>query len=90
MAKIYRTPTVITEKCFETSALGCGKVIGGGATCSWHFSSAYDTFSGHFGPGFGSTMESSSGATGIGFGPGGTSQSYYHYGLYETWVVFVS
>ncbi len=90
MKKGYRSPQILSEECFETSALGCAKVISGGTTGSWHFSSAYDTFTGHFGPGFGSTMESSSGATGIGFGPGGTSQSYYHYGLCENWVVFVS
>ncbi len=51
--------------------------------------SAYDTFSGHFGPGFGGS-ESISGSAGIGFGPGGTSSSYYYDGLCGNWITFTS
>ena len=86
----YARPRILSEKCFETSALSCGKVIGSSVPGSWHFSSAYDTFTGHLGQGFGTTVESQSGSAGVGFGPGGTSESYYHYGLCENWVTFVS
>ncbi len=75
----YRTPRVISEKTFETTALACAKVSDP-PPGSWHFGSAYDTFTGHFGEPLG-TMESLSGSTGIGFGPGGTSGSYVYSGL---------
>jgi len=80
----YRKPGIVTEKSFETTALACGKTSSGD-TGSRHFASAYDTFTGHFGGGFGGS-ESVSGSAGVGFGPGGTSQSYGYSGLCGTWV----
>jgi len=77
----YRTPSMISEKTFETTALACAKFGGGSEPPgSWHFGSAYDTFTEHFGENFGAS-ESVSGSAGIGFGPGGTSGSYYYGGL---------
>ena len=84
MKKVYRRPTLVSEKSFETSALACGKT----ATPppgSHHFYSAYDTFTGHLGGGFGASA-SVSGSGGVGFGPGGTSQSYQYSGLCINWV----
>ncbi len=75
----YLTPSMISETCFETTALACAKMNSAGPG-SWHFSSAYDTFTGHFGENMG-TQESISGSTGVGFGPGGTTQSYVYTGL---------
>lgn len=75
----YKMPSMISETCFETTALACAKVSNA-PPGSWHFSSAYDTFSGHFGGAMG-TQESMSGSTGVGFGPGGTTQSYVYSGL---------
>jgi hypothetical protein len=78
----YDKPVIQTEQTFETSALACGKTDAGDPG-SRHFASAYDTFTGHFGPG---RTESVSGSAGVGFGPGGTSQSYNYSGLCGNWV----
>ena len=82
----YRRPRIESEKSFETTALACAKFGGrpGEPPGSWHFGSAYDTFTGHFGNRFGAS-ESVSGSAGVGFGPGGTSASYYYSGLCQ-WV----
>ncbi len=81
--RLYRSPKVVSEKTFETTALACAKVSTP-PPGSWHFGSAYDTFTGHFGSMMG-TQESQSGSAGLGFGPGGTSQSYNYSGLCQ-WV----
>ena len=88
MRKNYTAPYIRSEKSFETTALGCAKQTQGGPG-SWHTGSAYDTFTGHFGPGFGGS-ESVSGSAGIGFGPGGTSQSYVYSGMCGNWITFTS
>ena len=76
---LYSKPVIKSEKSFETSALACAKTTDP-PPGSWHTGSAYDTFTGHFGPGMGGN-ESNSGQAGIGFGPGGTSGSYAYSGL---------
>ena len=83
MRQPYRPPVILSEKTFETSALACGKSPYADPG-SWHFTSAYDTFTGHFGPGMGAG--STSGQLGVGFGPGGTSSSYSYSGLCSNWV----
>jgi hypothetical protein len=88
MKKPYCRPLIVSEQSFDTSALSCGKTPVPPAG-SHHWNSAYDTFTGHFGPGFG-TGESSSGAPGVGFGPGGTSLFYNYSGLCLTWITYVS
>jgi hypothetical protein len=88
MKKVYKKPTIATEMSFETSALACGKMTDPPAG-SWHFSSAYDTFTGHLGGGMGGN-ETASGSVGVGFGPGGTSGSYGYSGLCGNWVTFTS
>ena len=80
----YGKPVIQSEQSFETSALACGKTSGSDPG-SHHMSSAYDTFTGHFGGGFGGS-ESISGSAGVGFGPGGTSQTYAYSGLCGNWV----
>lgn len=85
--KKYSRPTIFTEKSFETSALACGKTAVPPAG-SHHFASAYDTFTGHFGTGFGAG--STSGSAGVGFGPGGTSSNFSYVGLCGTWVLLAS
>ncbi len=84
----YVKPSIQSEKSFESSALGCAKQTSP-PPGSWHTGHAYDTWSGHFGPGFGGS-ESISGSVGIGFGPGGTSLSYHYDGLCNNWVTFTS
>lgn len=88
MKKRYGSPRISSEKSFETSALSCAKTndppVG-----SWHFSSAYDTFTGHRSWGLGGS-QSVSGATGIGYGTGGTTASYAYSGLCTNWVTFHS
>jgi hypothetical protein len=88
MKRNYLAPHIETEKCFETSALACGKQTSM-PPGSWHFASPYDTFTGHLGGGFGGS-ESASGSAGVGFGPGGTSASYTINGLCANWVTYVS
>ncbi len=84
----YVTPSIQSEKSFETSALRCAKTSDP-PPGSWHTGSAYDTFVGHYGPGFGG-MESVTGRVGIGFGPGGTSSSYSYDGMCGNWVTWSS
>ena len=84
----YVTPRIVSKKSFETNAPGCGK-LPVPPPGSWHFSSAYDTFIGHFDSGFGGSA-SVSGSVGVGYGPGGTSQSYSYAGLCANWVTFSS
>ena len=86
--KEYSKPVISTETSLETSALACGKSSDPPAG-SWHGGSAYDTFTGHYGGGFGGSA-SVSGQAGVGFGPGGTSQSYAYSGLCGNWVTFSS
>ena len=88
MRKKYDPPTILSETTFETSALSCAKQSAA-TPGSWHFGSAYDTFTGHFGPGRGAS-ESVSGSAGVGFGPGGTSNSYGYAGLCGNWVQMTS
>jgi hypothetical protein len=52
--------------------------------------SAYDTFTGHLGSGFGTSSSVSPGQAGVGFGPGGTSASYWYGGLCGNWVTLAS
>jgi hypothetical protein len=87
--KKYSKPTIFTEKSFETSALACGKTATPPAG-SHHFASAYDTFTGHLGSGFGASESVTPGQAGVGFGPGGTSQSFSYVGLCGSWVTLVS
>jgi hypothetical protein len=88
--KDYMRPKVLSVKSFETSALTCAKTPGEPPVGAWHFSSAYDTFTGHFGGGFGGS-ESMTGSAGIGWGPGGTSMSAgFYYGQCTNWVTFSS
>ncbi len=87
MRKEYAAPHIRTEKCFETSALCCAKSPSNLPPGSWHTRSAYDTFTGHYGGGFGGS-ESISGSAGVGFGPGGTSQSYSYTGLCTNWISY--
>jgi len=49
MRLTYGKPTIVSEQCFETSALGCGKTPTGGSV---HLGSGSTTFTGH---GFGTT-----------------------------------
>ena len=86
MKRIYDPPHIQSEKCFETTALNCAKAIDP-PPGSWHFGSAYDTFTGHRAGGFGGS-ESASGSAGIGYGPGGTTQSYAYEGLCGNWVTY--
>ncbi len=80
--KPYVSPAVVSESSFETSALACAKTAHP-PPGSWHFYSAYDTFTGHLGPGFWPNA-SQSGSGGVGFG--GTSNSYAYSALCLNWV----
>ena len=88
MKRRYRMPQMESQQSFDTSALGCGKTTDP-PPGSFHWGSAYDTFSGHFGPGFGGS-ESVSGSAGVGFGPGATSQSYNYYGMCMNFILYSS
>jgi hypothetical protein len=87
MRKDYAAPQIRTEKSFETNALACGKTTDP-PPGSYHFTQAYDTFTGHLGSGF-SGSESVSGSEGIGYG-GGTSLSYSYAGLCANWITYTS
>ena len=78
MRQDYCKPAIRTENSMETSALACAKTPDS-FYGSWHFSSAYDTFTGHLGGGFGGS-ESLTGSAGIGWGPGGTSMTTTYLG----------
>lgn len=84
----YAAPHICSEKCFETSALGCGKTTNP-PPGSWHFSNAFDTFTGHF-HGFTGYPASDSGSVSLGYGFGGTSRSYPYAGLCTNWVLYSS
>lgn len=84
----YARPTIQSCRSFETTALSCAKTTNT-LPASWHLSSAYETYTGHFGNGFWN-MESESGSYGIGFGPGGTSMSYGHVALCMSWITYSS
>ncbi len=84
----WTKPSIHTERIFETSALACAKTTDP-PPGSWHTGSAYDTFTGHFGGAFG-YRESESGSAGIGFGPGGTSQSGTYNGICGNWITYHS
>ena len=86
--RVYRKPTIITEKCFETSTLACGKTPQP-PPGFFHSGNAYDSFTGHFGMGFGG-QESNSGSAAVGFGPGGTSASGTYSVLCGTWITYNS
>jgi hypothetical protein len=88
MKKLYVSPAVVSEGSFETSALACAKTADP-PPGSWHVYTPYDTFTGHFGPGFGA-HQSATGSVGIGFGPGGTSLSYFYSGLCINWVTLAT
>ena len=89
MTKRYDKPRISTEKSFERTALACAKTTDP-PPGSWHFNGGgvYDTFTGHFGPGFGG-MESDSGSV-FGGGPGGTSGSYPYSAMCANWITFAS
>ncbi len=87
--KRYSRPSILSETCFETSALSCGKMATPMAG-SHHFASAYDTVTGHLGPGFGASESVSPAQVGIGFGPGGTSMSASWGILCGTWVTAIT
>ena len=92
MKRRYLPPSMVSERSFETSALACAKGPDGMAG-SHHFYSAYDTFTGHFGPGWETIqpgMQSLTGSAGVGFGPGGTSLSYPYDGICINWVTLNS
>jgi len=84
----YNKPVILSEQSYETSALACGKTSAGDPG-SRHFGSPFDTFTGHWGSGR-DASESLSGSLGVGFGPGGTSQSYSYAGLCGNWVTMSS
>ncbi len=88
MKKRYRHPGIVTETSFDTSALACGKtpVPPSG---SHHFQNAYDTFTGHLGPGMGTASSQSPAQAGIGMGIA-TSTSYGFIGLCINWVTMSS
>ena len=93
MKEVYRQPWIVTQKVFDTTALACAKAPDSPPPGSWHFSSAYDTFTGHFGTGWNNVTwgtESQSQATGVGFGPGGSSSSYTISLLCSRWIHFAS
>ena len=84
MRKAYSAPAIFSDRNFETDALSCAKTPTP-PPGSHHFYSAYDTWTGHLGPGF-SASASQVGSAGVGFGPGGTSQVYGYSGLCVNWV----
>lgn len=84
----YMKPGIQSQKTLETSALACAKTTDP-PPGSWHTGGAYDTFTGHFGGGFGGD-ESLTGSAGIGFGPGGTSNSTAYAGMCGTWITYSS
>ena len=88
MKRSYTRPSILSEHSFETSALSCGKTTDP-PVGSVHISSAYDTFTGHFGSGFGGS-ESNSGSAGVGSGPGMSSAWWAWSGMCLTYVTYQS
>jgi len=90
MTRPYRKPGISSEKCFEISALACGKTTNP-PPGSFHFNGEPQTFTGHWGPMMGGS-ESVSGS--IGFGASGNppeaSSSYHYSGLCENWITYTS
>lgn len=86
--KPYQEPHLTSEKCFETTALTCAKTQDP-PPGSWHMTSPYDTWTGHFGSGF-HNDESLSGTRGVGIGPGVASSSYHYSGLCLRWITYSS
>ncbi len=84
----YQAPSMDTERCFESSALSCGKTSDP-PPGSFHFGTPdQNWFTGHFGPGMGGS-ESYSGTVPPGTMPV-TSQSYAYSGLCLNWVTWQS
>jgi hypothetical protein len=86
MKRSYGSPSITSEDGFETSALACAKTAHP-PPGSHHFYSAYDTFTGHLGPGFWPN-ESLTGSGGVGFG--GTSNSYAYAALCVNWITLAT
>jgi hypothetical protein len=82
--KPYAPPSIVSDKNLEIDALGSARTASPDPR-SRHFYAAYDTWTGHLGPGFG-VSASQVGSAGVGFGPGGTSQVYGYSGLRVNWV----
>lgn len=81
----YHAPGISTDRCYETSALACGKT-GDPPPGSFHFGQGIN-LTGHLGPGFGGS-ESVSGTAIVSTSPGLFSQSYSYSGLclnFVTW-----
>jgi hypothetical protein len=77
MKRMYKRPSIFSEKTYETYALSCAK-IHIPPSGSFHLTSAYDTFVGHTGTWLGGyptffTVTANT-TTGIGYGTGCTSQ----------------
>ncbi len=85
--RCYRTPFIESERCYETSALACGKTTDP-PPGSFHFGH-YLNMTGHIGPGFGGS-ESVSGTGMASTAPGLFSQSYQYSGLCLNWVTWQS
>jgi len=85
--RAYRPPAIESEKCYETSALACGKTTDP-PPGSYHFR-PFIHLSGHFGPGMG-PQESESGTFMSMTSPMLESQSYSYAGLCSNWVSFQS
>jgi hypothetical protein len=84
----YRAPSIESARCYETSALACGKT-NDPPPGSRHWGTFYqNSFTGHFGPGFGAS-ESNSGTIPPGTGAV-TSMSYPYSGLCTNWVTWQS
>ncbi len=86
--EIHRSFHPIREKLRDICP-GCGKT-GTPPAGSRHFSSAYDTFTGHLGPALGISESISPGQASVGFGPGGASLSISRSDLCVNWVMLAS
>ena len=85
--RAYRPPSSSSEKCYETSALACGKTSDP-PPGSYHFRPQI-FLAGHWGPGMGA-YESTSGTFMSGTSPMMESQSYSYAGLCSNWVSWQS
>jgi len=84
--KMYRRPSISSERVFETNALACGKTTDP-PPGSFHMPPGGPYLTGHFGPGFGGS-ESVSGSAGFTLPPGSTSYAYT--GMCTIWITFSS